>query len=311
MTFDEFRSQWFDGDDSVTAHTSGSTGAPKTIRLKKSDMKTSALATCRRFNIHSGSVLAIPLSADYIAGKMMAVRSFVSGARLEELHPSRRPLDGYAGADIDLLAIVPSQIEGVLTASTSATIHNIIIGGAPISDGQESALIAAGVNAFATYGMTETCSHVALRRVGEQFYESMPGITFDTDSGGCLVINVPEMTVGQVVTRDEVELLSPEKFRWLGRADNAINSGGVKLHPELIEKELTPIMADRQFYITSRQSDTWGEEVVMIVLDDLPVSTELRQSIADVLPKYSQPKDYINDPYPQHTSSGKLRRRKL
>ncbi|MCM1520994.1 MAG: AMP-binding protein [Lachnoclostridium sp.] len=311
MTFDEFRSCWFDADDCVMAHTSGSTGVPKPVRLKKSDMTTSALATCRRFNIRSGSVLAIPLSADYIAGKMMAVRSFVSGAQLVELHPSRRPLDGYTGRDIDLLAIVPSQIEGVLNASTTAAIHNIIIGGAPISADQERALIEAKVNAFATYGMTETCSHVALRRVGDPFYEAMPGITFDTAPDGCLIVNVPEMTIGQVVTRDVVELISPVKFRWLGRADNAINSGGVKLHPELIEKVLTPIMADRQFYITSRRSNTWGEEVVMILLDDHPVSPELRQRIAVALPKYSQPKDYINDPHPQYTSSGKLRRRKL
>lgn len=311
MTFDEFREEWFDSSPMIRTHTSGSTGTPKPVRLLKSDMELSARATCSRFGITSSSVLAIPLGMDYIAGKMMAVRSFVSGARLVVLPPSRRPLDGYDGPTIDLLAIVPSQIDGLLDGYVAGSVRNVIVGGAPMSARQEQRLLEAGLNVYATYGMTETCSHVALRSGGSDEYQAMPGVTFDVDADGCLIVDTGGMSVGRVITRDVVTLISPTRFRWEGRADNCINSGGVKIFPEAVERMLSDVMSGRGFYITSRQSREWGEEVVMVVTDGRPLSPEEQTAVDAVLPRYSRPKAVIYDEAPELTRSGKLKRRRF
>lgn len=311
MTFEEFRREWFDSSTVICANTSGSTGIPKPVKLLKSDMELSARATCRRFGINASSLLAIPLGMDYIAGKMMAVRSFVSGARLVVLPPSRRPLDGYSGDTIDLLAIVPSQIDGLLDGDRVSCVRNVIVGGAPMSADQERRLLNAGLNVFATYGMTETCSHVALRPGGTDVYQAMSGITFDVDGDGCLIIDTGEMSVGRIVTRDIVTLLSPTQFRWIGRADNCINSGGVKIFPETVERQLSAVIPDRVFYITSRASSEWGQEVVMVITDDHPFTPDERAAIDAALPRYSRPKAIIYDNAPELTRSGKLRRRRF
>ena len=311
MTFDEFREEWFDPSPVICAHTSGSTGTPKPVTLLKSDMELSARATCSRFGITSSSVLAIPLGMDYIAGKMMAVRSFVSGARLVVLPPSRRPFSGYSGEPVDLLAIVPSQIDGLLDGYVAGSVRNVIVGGAPMSAEQEKRLMDAGINVYATYGMTETCSHVALRRGGTDEYEAMPGVTFDIDADGCLIVDTGGMSVGRVATRDIVPLISPPRFRWVGRADNCINSGGVKIFPETVERLLSEVMSGRDFYITSRESREWGQEVVMVVTDGLRLTPEQRAAVDAALPRYSRPKDIIYDEAPERTRSGKLKRRRF
>lgn len=311
MTFDEFREEWFDFSPVIRTHTSGSTGTPKPVKLLKSDMELSARATCSRFGITSSSVLAIPLGMDYIAGKMMAVRSFVSGARLVVLPPSRRPLDGYDGPTIDLLAIVPSQIDGLLDGYVAGSVRNVIVGGAPMSARQEHRLLEAGLNVYATYGMTETCSHVALRSGGSDEYQAMPGVKFDVDADGCLIVDTGGMSVGRVITRDVVTLISPTRFRWEGRADNCVNSGGVKIFPEAVERMLSDVMSGRGFYITSRQSREWGEEVVMVVTDGRPLSPEEQTAVDAVLPRYSRPKAVIYDEAPELTRSGKLKRRRF
>ncbi|MDE6485610.1 MAG: AMP-binding protein [Duncaniella sp.] len=311
MTFADFYRQWTDASPYIEAHTSGSTGEPKVIRLLKTDMELSARATCRRFGIDGGSVLATPLSADYIAGKMMAVRQAVSGARLVELPRSRTPLRDYSGDPVDLLAIVPAQIPDLLDAlKRGVEIRDVIVGGAPVSPADETRLAGCGASVFATYGMTETCSHIALRPMGHDVYTVMPGISVSLNADGCLRIDTGAMNVGVLDTRDVCEVLSPAEFRWLGRMDNVINSGGIKLHPEEIERSLAEVMEGREFYITKRASTLWGEEAVMVVVtgdDELPVAVLDR--ISETLPGYMRPKDIIYDSSPEYTQSGKLKRR--
>ncbi|MDE6581548.1 MAG: AMP-binding protein [Duncaniella sp.] len=310
MTLAEFSRQWTDSSPYIEAHTSGSTGEPKVIRLLKTDMELSARATCRRFGIDSGSLLATPLSAEYIAGKMMAVRQAVSGARLVELPRSREPLSGYKGEPIDLLAIVPAQIQDLLDAlKRGVVIRNVIVGGAPVSPADEALLADCGAAVFATYGMTETCSHIALRPMGCDVYTTMPGMSVSVNPDGCLRIDTGAMSVGVLDTRDVCEVLSPVEFRWLGRMDNVINSGGIKLHPEEIERRLAEVMEGRVFYITKRASTLWGEEAVMVVAGDEELPVELSDRIRDALPGYMRPKDIICDPAPEYTATGKLKRR--
>lgn len=304
-----FIREWFGGGEYIKAHTSGSTGAPKEIRLLKSDMVASANATNAFFGIGKSSVVALPLSAGYIAGKMMIVRSIVAGCKLHIANPGLKPLDGFPeDMRFDLIPIVPGQIDGLLAAPDAAgRVGAVIVGGAPMSAMQEAALAASGIKAYATYGMTETCSHVALRRIGEEdFFTALPGISFGTDSRGCLVINAPGFSFGKITTNDCVTLLSPTCFRWLGRADNVINSGGIKVHPEELEQTLAPLLGNRAFFVTSRNSDRWGSEIVLCVEGKGFNQEAFFARVGEFLPRKLMPKEVVEIESFKRTSSGKI-----
>lgn len=292
--------------DFITACTSGSTGAPKTIRLAKDAVIASAQTTVNRFRIGSGSNLVSPLSGAYIAGKMMMARGLVAGASVWMLEPHRRGfLDELPDevTTIDLLAIVPAQIRALVESPRVADVLNVIVGGAPMTPTQERLLADSGVNAYATYGMTETCSHVALRKIGGgDLYEAMPGIIFSTDARGCLC-------VGDLITNDIVELTDNRHFRWLGRYDNVINSGGVKLHPEALERQLAAHLPEIDFYLTSRPSEIWGREMIMVVIGE--PRGGIMEKCREILPAASVPKEVIFDTNPEYSASGKLLRRRF
>ena len=307
-----FVEQWLSPDGFITAHTSGSTGPPKEIHLAKEDMRRSARATNSVFGIGPDSVLALPLSVDYIAGKMMIVRAIEAGCTLHILNPSSDPSGELEAIGvIDLLAIVPAQIRGLVDSGALFDVVNVIVGGAPMTESQENALVKAPCNCFATYGMTETCSHVALRRVGCGEFAAMPGISFTADSRGCLVVNAPTFTFGTLVTNDSVELIDTHTFRWLGRADNVINSGGVKIHPEEIEKELALFMRGRAFYVTGRPSEKWGTELIAVIegkpFDPAPTLAAAKAA----LPAHKAPKALVFVKKIPRTSSGKIIRGQL
>lgn len=305
-----FIRRWNDSStDYVSAHTSGSTGTPKEIRLMKADMQLSARSTNRFFGIGPDSVLHLPLSPDYIAGKMMIVRAHEADCRLMVEKPCSEPLRDYRGPEIALSAVVPSQVDGLLNGEGWRRVDNLIIGGAPLSGEREAAVIRRGIRAYATYGMTETCSHVALRKLGDREFVGLPGFEFSTDSRGCLVIDGHGFTFGQIVTNDLVELNGREAFRWLGRDDNAINSGGIKVIPELIEAQIAPLMGRVAFYITSRASEKWGEEIVMMVEGSEAVVD--RATLRSLLGARICPKEIICVPQFERTASSKVIRKKL
>lgn len=306
---DEFLAEWHSRDPYITAHTSGSTGAPKPIRLLKTDMEASALATCARFNIAGDSLLYMPLSPAYIAGKMMIVRALVSGATLQVATPSVNPLPVAPVGRVSLLPIVPSQADALLSSGHVAMVDRIIVGGAPMSPETERRLMALDAEVYATYGMTETCSHVALRQLGDATFEAMPGIRFDTDSRGCLVIDAPGFSFGRLTTNDVVDLADPTHFRWLGRADNAINSGGIKIFPEEIERRIAtlfPIAA--AFFVGSRPSQQWGEELILVVENSpaLPSDDYLMQQMRSLLTPKLAPKAIVRVESIPRTASGKI-----
>ena len=304
-----FLAEWFSAEPTVAATTSGSTGTPKPIKLKKSDMRQSAEATCRFFGIKSGNTLVLPLSPGYIAGKMMIVRSLVSGAKLFVEPASQTPLQRDYGS-VALLPVVPSQIVGLLKSPYLRQVKNLLVGGAPLSEEVSLRLQQLGVNAYASYGMTETCSHVALRRVDTDIYTSLPGITFTTDSRGCLVINRPTYSEPHLVTNDIVELLSDTEFRWLGRYDNVINSGGIKIIPEVVEQALCDVITS-PYYIIGRKSAKWGEEVVLYVEGNRQSAEEILTEARKRLNRYSVPKEVIFVERFSRTDSGKIKRELL
>lgn len=288
----------------LRAYTSGSTGTPKPIDLPREEVLRSAAATNQFFGIDKNSVLVCPLSADYIAGKMMIVRAWLAGCRLLLLPPSNTPLLNYSGPAISLLPIVPSMTDGLIN-HLPVDIEHVIVGGAAPTYAQEAVLADAPFHAWATYGMTETCSHVALRDISahETFFTALPGILFAVDTRGCLVINE------RFVTNDVVELISPTRFVWLGRSDNVIVSGGLKIYPEQLENLLRPLLpSDTLFYISSRPSELWGRETVIVLCEGKITDAEIMSVAHRALPAKMVPKGVIHS-IPEYTASGKLKRK--
>lgn len=267
MNQQEFEKEWNNDSDFVVCHTSGSTGVPKEIRLKKDFMRQSAKRTNEFFRIHSESRLHTCLDFQYIASKMMSVRADEAKCRLTSETASNRPLQEISsGEEISLLSVVPSQMIWILdNLRKLPEINNFLIGGSPIPLMLRRKIALSGINAWESYGMTETASHIALRKVTDD--ESLPfhtldGITVEINDDGCLVINMPG--INKLKTTDLAQVVSPTEFRILGRADNCIISGGVKIIPEMLEGVLGPFIAFN-YCISSVPDSKWGERLVLVV----------------------------------------------
>lgn len=305
----DFEREWLSDTDYIVAHTSGSTGEPKEIYLPKSDMRVSAQATNRRFAIDSRSTIAAPLSLNYIAGKMMWVRAREAGCRLLQMPVSN---EVTIDCDIDLLAIVPSQIDSLLRQDHAPErIRNLIIGGAPVPQSLQKTIAERGFNAFMTYGMTETCSHVAISKITGRPnpFEAMPGISFSIDERRCLIINAPEYSFRKLITNDIVNLISPESFEWVGRYDNVINSGGLKISPEQLENDIRRFV-DKDFYIVGEPDEKWGQVAVMVFEGDKSQESGIMELLRQKIDHRFCPKKAVAVAVLPRTSNGKIQRKK-
>lgn len=266
----QFIDEWHKPLDYIVAHTSGSTGAPKEIRLLKSDMSASARATNEFFGIDASSTIVNPLSCSYIAGKMMVVRAVESGAKLIQLDVrSKFDLDNIKDK-IKLLPIVPAQAVSLIdNPHWSEKVEAVLIGGAAPQQELCDQLYSLGYNVYVSYGMTETCSHVAIARGDDptRTFCAMPGIDFSLDERECLCIQAPKFSFGTLITNDMVHLIDAKHFQWRGRVDGVINSGGIKLLPEELEKMYQPYI-DVKFYVRGEKDTRWGEIVVLVVEGD-------------------------------------------
>lgn len=312
-----FLQEWFDDKPYVTGHTSGSTGAPKEVRLLKTDMLASARVTNDFFGITATSKLLLCLSPTYIAGKMMIVRALLADARLICVKPSASPL-AETSEPIDLAAMVPMQVEETLKSAVTIArlqhVKQLLIGGAPVAPTLKEALLSVRTACFATYGMTETVSHIALKRLNgteaDALYFALGEVTFETDERDCLLIHTPHLHQRQFITNDIVRLADATHFEWIGRYDHVINSGGVKLSPESIEERLAPLISGR-FFITSQPDERLGEKVILLIEGTAwsdEKSDALRRAMAHILTKYELPKDILFREKFRETTSGKLLR---
>ncbi len=311
----DFLTQWFDETEEIHLYTSGSTGVPKQIALSKAMMWQSAAMTNAFFQMEPCSNALLVLSAKYIAGKMMLVRAMQGGYNLY-IQPPSSVIQVDDSHVIDLIAVVPMQLEKTIEALGLSSLHsfrNILVGGAPVSSSLEKQLTDDSLSIFASYGMTETASHIALRRVGHSLhYQALAGVSFAQDERGCLIVNVPHLLSHPIVTNDVVTL-GNGTFQWHGRADFVINSGGVKLHPEQIERKIEAVMSTR-FYITSQPHPLLGESVVLVIESE-PLSKqqeqELNQRLIDLLHTFERPKRIVCRACFNETQSGKLIRTKI
>jgi len=311
-----FLKEWMDGKEYVTGRTSGSTGAPKTIRLSKNAMIASALRSNRFFQLQKEDSALLCLPVSYIAGKMMVVRAIVGGLNLITVSPSSTlEWDG----NVAFAAMVPLQVQALLATGKGrkrlCSIDKLLIGGSPVSDLLVKELCELPVNVYLTYGMTETVSHIALCRIDkngmkEKVYTALPDVVFGADDRGCLIIEAPYLQDEPFVTNDVVKLLSNTSFIWLGRWDNVINSGGFKLFPEDIERKIAG-MLDARFYITSLPHRLLGQQIVLKV-EDSPWSEEKKrlffQQLKSRLTKYEVPREILFVDKFEETGSGKVKR---
>ncbi|WP_067028609.1 AMP-binding protein [Allomuricauda sp. CP2A] len=307
-----FLLDWASDSSTLEVFTSGSTGKPKKIILQKEHMVNSALATGAYFDLKPAQTALLCLPSSGIAGKMMLVRAMVLGLHLEYVEPSSTPLQNSDNA-YDFVAMVPLQVQNSL--DKLGRIKTLIIGGAPVDTKLRSALKEYATNCYETYGMTETITHIAVKRITQDptnCFETLPHISISVDGRSCLIIDAPKISDDKIVTNDVVELVSENQFKWLGRYDTIINSGGIKLIPEEIEKKLADIIHSR-FFVAGLPDATLGQKLVLVVEESQVDIQKLLNKIKSLkgIQKYEVPKEvHALKPFIE-TKSGKIHRKKI
>ena len=317
MTLEDFLSEWNNGSDRVLVHTSGSTGKPKPMMVEKRRMLNSARITCDFLGLNPGDTALLCMPLDYIAGKMMVVRSLERQLRLVSVNPNGHPLSdeslvGKDADDITFAAMVPMQVYNSLQVPRErerlARIRHLIIGGGAVDEALAAELRQLPHAVWSTYGMTETLSHIALRRLNgpeaNEWYRAFDTVRVSLNEAGCLVIDAPEVCASVLETHDIAEI-SEKGFRIKGRLDNVICSGGIKIQIEEVEKILKAVL-QAPFMIVKRKNEKFGEVAVLLTeSSDLP---SVEKTCREVLPKYWVPKECLHVAALPLTETGKPKR---
>lgn len=335
-----FLEDWFSDTDFISVNTSGSTGKPKPIQLKKKFAINSAVATGSYFNLPENTSALLCLPMEYIAGKMMLIRALTLGWQLDIVAPTSFALEEIK-KHYDFSAMIPLQLEKSIAKMD--LIKKLIVGGGSVSKELETKIQEIPTHVFATYGMTETITHIAVKKLNhflplrgkitkpsfknkaitslkkivrnDSFYKVLPNITIYKDNRNCLVIEAPKITDEIIFTNDVVELISDTQFEWLGRFDTIINSGGVKLHPEKIEEKLATIIKER-FFVAGISDALLGEKLVLVMEVKNAENNILRRIVKEkinhlpLLSKFEIPKEiYFVEKFVE-TATKKIQRKK-
>jgi len=307
---------WRNGLPEITLSTSGSTGAPKVISISRQALLASVRLTAGAFDLVSSDFFLCNLNTDYIGGKMMVIRAAETGCDLMAVHPSANPFDELKNQSAlfarnrgsNFFSFVPLQLQKILQneshVSLLRTAKAILVGGAPVSEEIRAEIQYRNLPVFETYGMTETVSHIALKdlRTDDAFFTALPGVTLATDEHGCLKIQSPSTLDQWITTHDVVEMVSPEKFILKGRRDNIINSGGVKIQAEEVERAIAGAFPGLTgFFCYGLPDDTLGQRLVLVLEGDAPEPDLSRLD----LPRYHVPKEIIRVKEFARTPSGK------
>lgn len=314
MSLEEFLEEWNNDADKVLVHTSGSTGKPKPMMVEKQRMLHSARITCDFLGLKPGNTALLCMSLDYIAGKMMVVRSIERHLQLVSVKPSGHPLSdkSLASTTIDFAAMVPMQVYNSLQVPEDrerlSRIKHLIIGGGAIDEHLATELRGMPHAVWSTYGMTETLSHIALRRLNgteaSDWYQPFDSVRITTNEEGCLVIHAPLVCEDTLVTNDIVELRDG-KFRIKGRKDNVICSGGIKIQIEEVEALLKPQL-ESPFMIAKVKDEKFGEKAILLTEDT--ALRHVEEVCRETLPKYWIPKSYHHVKVLPLTETGKPKR---
>ena len=309
MTLEDFLSEWNNDSDTVLVHTSGSTGKPKPMRVEKKRMLNSARITCDFLGLKPGDSALLCMSLDYIAGKMVVVRSIERHLHLISVPPSGHPLKDV-DEEITFAAMVPMQVYNTLQVPEERErlnrIRHLIIGGGAIDATLEQELqsLPGDIAIWSTYGMTETLSHIALRRINgdeaSEWYQPFDSVHISQTEEGCLVIDAPQVCAETLVTNDIVEIepyiynkVEKLRFRIKGRKDNVICSGGIKIQIEEVETLLKPHL-EKPFMLAKKKDGKFGEIAVLLTEDEdiKKVEVTVRRLLSDESEKSSDHKKY-------------------
>ncbi len=309
----QFLIDW-DHNSSFEVKTSGSTGVPKVITHSKAAMVHSAKLTIQRFGLIEGDVFLICLPVQFIAGMMMVGRAAVARAQLLAIEPSSNPLQ-HLDRSVDFAALTPLQLEQAFIKNKDriSLVKQIIIGGAPISR-KLLALIQSceyDTRFYHTYGMTETITHVAIKELQRDLYSDLfvglPGIEFLLTDDQRLIIDAEHLADSPIITNDIVDMAGPSSFRWIERADNVINSGGLKIFPATLKNQLDPLIAG-EFFLTGLSDETLGQKLVLVIVDReqrIDISS-LNDQLRAKLPKNYVPKEIRRVDALIKTATGKI-----
>ena len=320
----DFVRQWLNGALEFGLQTSGSTGQPQRVSMQRRQLEASARRTGDYFDLGPGERMLVCLNCEFVGGLMMLVRGLERHMHLTIVEPQADPLALVPpDARFDFTSFVPLQLRAVLAAGHAPRLNQmkgILVGGASVDKALEKQLQQLTVPVYLTYGMTETASHIALRRLnGPQatpHYRALPGIHLGQDARGCLTIRADVTNDQLITTNDRVQLLDEHTFEWLGRADFVINSGGVKVQAEKVELLLEVAQAElglphRRAFVAARPDERLGEQVTAY-LEGAPLPQEQEQQLLSLLrkrlSKYERPRQLIYVPEFHTTASGKLDR---
>lgn len=323
MTLEDFLSEWNNGSDRVLVHTSGSTGKPKPMMVEKKRMLNSARITCDFLGLKPGDSALLCMSLDYIAGKMVVVRSIERHLHLISVSPSGHPLKDI-NEEITFAAMVPMQVYNTLQVPEERErlthIRHLIIGGGAIDASLEKELqtLPGNIAIWSTYGMTETLSHIALRRINgaeaSEWYQPFDSVKISQTEEGCLVIDAPLVCAETLVTNDIVEIepyiynkVEKTRFRIKGRKDNVICSGGIKIQIEEVEEFLKPHL-EKPFMLAKKKDEKFGEIAVLLSEDKeiKTVEATIRRLLSDH--KYWIPREFLHVDHLPLTETGKPKR---
>lgn len=304
-----FLEEWFSEAPTLTVKTSGSTGIPKEIQVEKDRMIQSAHLTCSFLGLQKGDTALLCMPLQYIAGKMMVVRSLICGLDLHVIPPSGNPLKD-TDIHFDFAAMIPLQVFNALQSDIETQrlqqIRNLIIGGGAIDADLEEKIKDFPNAVYSTYGMTETLSHIALRKISGQKaslkYRPFDTVSLSLSEEGTLVIKAPPICKETLYTNDVAEIYEDGTFRIIGRKDNIINSGSIKIQIEKLEELLKPLIAG-SFAITSIPDPKFGEIIVLVSEDEIDIT-----ALSGQIPDYYIPKRSIVISKIPRTETGKISR---
>ena len=281
-----FLTQWLSDSTSIQLQTSGSTGEPKQITADKSKLIASAKATIKFLHLQPQQTALLCLPLQYIGGKMMLIRAMVGGLWIDVASPTATPFAG--SKPYDFSAVTPYQLQHAL--SDLHHIGQLLVGGAAVSTKLANAIKGVGAQVYETYGMTETFSHVALKNLslGATDFHALSGISFTVEDE-CLVVHAPHLMDKPIMTNDVVKLISNSSFVWLGRADHVINSGGIKLYPEQIEKQLSQLF-NVPLMVFGMPDEALGQSLSVVFEGALPENAEEIIKNSNLLSRYEKPK---------------------
>ena len=300
----DFLLDWFDEKSYIDLQTSGTTGAPKLIRKNKQALVNSALATGDFFELKPGDTALCCLPVQFIAGKMMLVRSLILGLKIDFVSPNSNPLENL-DKEYDFVAMVPLQVENSLNELHK--VKKLIIGGAKMNDSLAKKLLNVSTQVYETYGMTETITHIAAKKIGEQAFSILPNVSISQNEKDCLIIDAPQVSDERLITNDLVKIINDHQFVLLGRIDNVVNSGGIKLIPEKIEEKLADAINVR-FFVGGIPDSTLGEKLVLVIEGE---NQDVDEVIFTVLDKFEKPKAVFFVSEFETTDSGKIKRKAI